>query len=237
MSKKEKIVSKIINVICIFILIVGIISILAGLILQGLFLILMVFLIKYFDKKEKALKKKNDQENKVTISATTKPEEEKEENKNTIKHFYTFVTGTTHENDKGENIQNLIDGYMHYSYDSDFDTWTKADMIDMYEDRIWEYTETEYDTIKLVPQPDNRYDKNAIKVIHSSMGHIGYIPRDYNVEVKKLMDKYDLNFTINFKGGRSKYLDYNPDTDREVLKKEKTNYYIDIDIEYEENLK
>ena len=35
----------------------------------------------------------------------------------------------------------------------------------------------EGDEVRLIRDPANKYDKNAIKV-HSSMGHIGFIPRE-----------------------------------------------------------
>ena len=35
----------------------------------------------------------------------------------------------------------------------------------------------EGDKVRLIRDPANKYDKNAIKV-HSSMGHIGFIPRE-----------------------------------------------------------
>lgn len=33
------------------------------------------------------------------------------------------------------------------------------------------------DTVNLVPEPDNRFDPNAIKIVSASGVHLGYIPR------------------------------------------------------------
>lgn len=60
--------------------------------------------------------------------------------------------------------------------------------------RVYKYDAVEeYDAVSLVPEPTNKYDPNAIKVVHESIGHIGYIPADTTVRVKKALEK---NVTI-----------------------------------------
>ena len=45
---------------------------------------------------------------------------------------------------------------------------------------------------ELVPEPDNQYDPNALKVYHlfksGGRAHLGYVPRKRAAEVKALMD-------------------------------------------------
>lgn len=60
------------------------------------------------------------------------------------------------------------------------------------------------ETVELVPEPRNRYDKNAIKVMaydHYKMKdiRIGYVPADETLEIRKIMDENPcLDCTIDF---------------------------------------
>lgn len=60
------------------------------------------------------------------------------------------------------------------------------------------------ETVELVPEPRNRYDKNAIKVMaydHYKMKDIciGYVPADETLEIRKIMDENPcLDCTIDF---------------------------------------
>ena len=44
---------------------------------------------------------------------------------------------------------------------------------------------------ELIPEPDNKHDKNAIKVIVSGI-HVGYVPRNLTANVKNIMDKFNV---------------------------------------------
>ena len=72
-----------------------------------------------------------------------------------------------------------------YTYDC-----TKRDLVDLYEDddwtRIWEF---EYPSkpVELVPEPENEFDKNAVKVILAGE-HIGYIKKASCSRVKNLLN-------------------------------------------------
>lgn len=63
---------------------------------------------------------------------------------------------------------------------------------------------TSGETVELVPEPRNRYDKNAIKVMaydHYKMKdiRIGYVPADETLEIRKIMDENPcLDCTIDF---------------------------------------
>jgi hypothetical protein len=46
----------------------------------------------------------------------------------------------------------------------------------------------EWDLLSLVREPDNPYDRRAVKVLNQDGMHIGYIPRDRNETVANLMD-------------------------------------------------
>lgn len=42
--------------------------------------------------------------------------------------------------------------------------------------------------VKLVPEPTNEFDENAIKIINSDNAHIGYVPQDLTDEVRAFVD-------------------------------------------------
>ncbi len=46
----------------------------------------------------------------------------------------------------------------------------------------------EGDALKLVREPENRYDTRAIKVLNPDGMHIGYVPRSKNEVISNLMD-------------------------------------------------
>jgi len=43
--------------------------------------------------------------------------------------------------------------------------------------------------ISFIPEPDNEYDPKAIKIIFDEVGPIGYVPKDRNEEIGKLLAK------------------------------------------------
>ena len=47
-------------------------------------------------------------------------------------------------------------------------------------------------TVSLVPEPDNEYDPNAIRVLLNGV-HVGYVPKDKTAEVKSILpDAHEL---------------------------------------------
>lgn len=46
------------------------------------------------------------------------------------------------------------------------------------------------DKIKLEPEPNNRYDKNAIKVLANGV-FVGYVARDYTNDLHKFLNRTD----------------------------------------------
>lgn len=47
--------------------------------------------------------------------------------------------------------------------------------------------------LKLESEPDNKYDKNAIKILNKNGEHIGYMPRYYSESITKLLNE-DYNY-------------------------------------------
>lgn len=72
--------------------------------------------------------------------------------------------------------------------------------------RLFQYSwETLTENVRLVPEPNNRHDKNAIAV-YLKDSHVGYVPRPVNEQhYKKLIASSELKADIH--GGSFKYLD------------------------------
>ena len=81
--------------------------------------------------------------------------------------FGTYIAGITKTNDEGLDVQEIVKNYMDFS----------GDII-------------ESGKLRLVQEPDNPYDKHAIKIFHDDIGHIGYIPAKHAVKVNKIISAH-----------------------------------------------
>lgn len=146
--------------------------------------------------------------------------------------FGTYVAGVTQNNPDGKSRQRIIKDYVKEYCDTnrfdrdDYDYWSNKE-IEEYGWDVYQYELFEEDTVDLIPEPDNPYDKNAIKVVHKYMGHVGYIPRKDNVELLNFLEKHDnkVEISIKLEGGPYKYLDI----DR--VAKDSKPYYLRIYVE------
>lgn len=68
--------------------------------------------------------------------------------------------------------------------------------------RIYKYNRRKTNAV-LVPEPTNEHDHNAIKVVIDNV-HVGYIPDDQCIEIKKIMNKIS-NIIAEIYGGDYKY--------------------------------
>ena len=150
------------------------------------------------------------------------------------KTFTTKLVGITQIDNDGTDRQELIKNYALENYASntfdkeDRNYYTNAEIKkDGYE--VYQYWLTEKDTIKLVAEPENPYDSNAIMVVHDKIGKIGYIPRTDNVELAKFLEESNNNvkITINLDGGPYKI--YDEDQDK-IIKKDNKPFYFKIYI-------
>ncbi|PRT25101.1 hypothetical protein C6360_04915 [Bacillus wiedmannii] len=85
-----------------------------------------------------------------------------------------------------------------------------------------EFEDVEFgDYISFIKDPDNEFDKNAIKVIVNLDGkefHIGHVPKKQNVEIDKLLDSESItSISANFVGGKTKSVDYDDEKDKDVV--------------------
>lgn len=128
--------------------------------------------------------------------------------------FDTIVAGVTKNNAAGKDRQKIIENYIkddnfYDKFDKDSDDYRSPQDIKEFEWEVYQYDLHEDNTIELIPEPDNPYDKNAIKVIHKEMGDLGYIPRKDNVNLANFINSYSGNvrYSIDFEGGKYKYYD------------------------------
>jgi HIRAN domain len=65
----------------------------------------------------------------------------------------------------------------------------------------------EIGTIYLESEPDNLYDKNAIKVMHNEIGQLGYIPKEQTKYIRKFcpLDKMKIYFYAKYNNDANKF--------------------------------
>lgn len=65
---------------------------------------------------------------------------------------------------------------------------------------------TEFE-LSLIPEPENEYDPNAIKVVHKDIGKIGYVPKERTKSILNILDKNNYRIEWWLRGGKRKYYD------------------------------
>lgn len=131
------------------------------------------------------------------------------------------VTGMSH----------YIDNIMSLSLENnDYDLSKKELIEEGYEnERVYQY---EFYPIKteLIPEPDNPYDPNAIKVMVDNT-HVGYIKSGSCSHILKVL-KEDRIEKIECKigGGKYKYIGYDEDEDKYYLEKDDAPFFVHLSI-------
>lgn len=103
-------------------------------------------------------------------------------------------------------------------------TWSKKEIIDMCytNDKLWRYC-WDPKQVELVPEPDNQYDPNAVKVMVDGV-HIGYIKKGSCKHVLRLLAEDRIRrITCTIGGGPYKVVweEYDDEKDRDVYTLEK----------------
>lgn len=95
----------------------------------------------------------------------------------------TYVTGLNYEGRQG-----IIASWKENMYEP-YDGMTTKEMKAENYGIFYKYPKDyETDALTFEPEPTNKYDSNAVKVIHKEMGFIGYIPKEDNVRLLKLLE-------------------------------------------------
>ncbi|MCU4885134.1 HIRAN domain-containing protein [Bacillus thuringiensis] len=135
------------------------------------------------------------------------------------------IAGVTFDNDKGKDIQSLlrrIARAIAKEYDIEaYGGYTNKELLEIWGEAS-EFEDVEFgDYISFVKDPDNEFDKNAIKVIVNLDGkefHIGHVPKKQNIEIGKLLDSESITSILaNFVGGKTKSVDYDDEKDKDVV--------------------
>lgn len=128
-------------------------------------------------------------------------------------------------------VQYYIDALMELATKNPDYDMSKREIIDnfMVDERIYEYEFCGFMT-ELVPEPDNPYDKNAVKVVIDG-NHIGYIKAGSCARIHKLL-REDRIHRINAEIGGGKYKIVYEDEyeDEYALERGKTNYFVHLTI-------
>lgn len=142
------------------------------------------------------------------------------------------VVGVTKKNENGEDIQKLLKRIINsYKKTGDlvpFRGMTNSQILKEYQEELGSDNVGEfelqyiYNCLELIPEPENPYDENAIKVYiydaHEERHHIGYVSRKDNVKLKEFMNsKKMLRNQIEFIGGKHKSVEYDDLEDKEYI--------------------
>lgn len=163
-----------------------------------------------------------------------------------LKYITFRVAGVTKENEKGQDIQNIIkqvaNAYKREGILESYSGYTNQEIIE----GMYDMTEFEgqyvYDIIELVPEPDNPYDKNAIKVYikdaNEKNHHIGYVKKTDNVKLLHELKNNKLEKTsVEFIGGKIKRVDYDWEKDKDVVVVDEITRGVEITVYFENELK
>lgn len=135
------------------------------------------------------------------------------------------VSGTSFRENEIESI-----GIENYEFD-----YSRKDFLEIFSEgqRIYKYLFAPKSVV-LEEEPDNKYDKNAIKVIIDDV-HVGYIKKEDCTHVKQLIDsKNIISIDATISGGKYRYYyeDYDDDAMdyKTHIKTERHNYSIYITL-------
>lgn len=156
------------------------------------------------------------------------------------------VAGVTKTNENQKQIQSIIKkitkGYKEEDYIESFEGYSNREIIEY----MYEGTEFEgqyiRDVIKLVPEPDNPYDEDAIKVylkdVKEEYHHIGYVGKKINRMVNSVLSlsEYKIEyFEAEFTGGKCKSVEYDYEKDQDRVEVKELSRGLHINVFYSIN--
>lgn len=147
----------------------------------------------------------------------------------TVEKIVFRVAGVTKYKKAVKEACNLIaedNGIPEYAnYYSNLSTKELREELEEYGLKVFKYQDLDFFNIELVPEVDNKYDPNAIKVLIFN-NHVGYVPATIAKTIRKYFDNKKYNFVIEgeIKGGPYKEWD---DLNDKVI----TNNDLDIGFE------
>jgi uncharacterized membrane protein YqaE (UPF0057 family) len=155
------------------------------------------------------------------------------------------VTGVTYENDKGKDIQSLLRKLgKSIAAEQEIPAYggiSNREMLDVY-DAVSEFEDVEFgEYVFLEKDPNNEYDKNAIKVFiefpPGKKHHIGHVPKKINRKIGKLLDEETIDYIdANFVGGKIKEVEYDIEKDKEVVVVKELTLGVEITLNLYRNI-
>ena len=130
----------------------------------------------------------------------------------TIEKILFRVAGVTKYKKAVKEACNMIaedNGIPEYAkYYSNLSTKELREELEEYGLKVFKYQDLDFFNIELVPEVDNKYDPNAIKVLIFN-NHVGYVPATVAKTIRKYFDNKKYNFVIEgeIKGGPYKEWD------------------------------
>ena len=130
----------------------------------------------------------------------------------TVEKIVFRVAGVTKYKKAVKEACNLIaedNGIPEYAkYYSNLSTKELREELEEYGLKVFKYQDLDFFNIELVPEVDNKYDPNAIKVLIFN-NHVGYVPATIAKTIRKYFDNKKYNFVIEgeIKGGPYKEWD------------------------------
>lgn len=155
--------------------------------------------------------------------------------------FEFNVAGVTAKNENKKDIQKVLrqQGKL-YAEENSIDLYAGYKNKEIIEDYL-EVAEFEdlifyQDQISFIPEPTNQYDPNAIKVFikyEEEPMHIGYVPKDKNIEFKKILDNEDVRrIEAQYVGGKIKSVEYDSNKDKDSVVIEELTLGVEIKVFY-----
>ena len=155
-----------------------------------------------------------------------KPKEEEQINIKQIKEITFRVEGIS-----DSIIQREIKSMVKEEKDIDdlYEGLSNEEILEKYsdEEKIYEVRMSGDHEIQLIPEPENKYDPSAIKVVHEEIGHVGYVP---TVDCKKVKKAIEDGYLIEWRliGGKYKCIEYDSEKDKKVVRVNNNEYGIMI---------
>lgn len=209
-----------------FWLIVGLLALGSKNIILTILIVLIVLLIDKKKIKQNDLNIKNNNQN-IVIGNTDSSNINRtmQTNSNLIE---TYVAGTAYQNINVNKVFKLMlelsepyDGYTNKDIKENFENYGESD-------RYYELTNDNFEYVKLEKEPNNKFDKNAIKVLYDEL-LLGYVPKEKNQQVLKKWENID-EVRIYPKGGKYKYADLDDDSSKTVVKTDSTEKSFKLEI-------
>lgn len=154
---------------------------------------------------------------------------------NDLPEFMKSTPSGIEKTHKATGMEHYKDNIMELALPNPYYDWTKQELVDIHmtEERIYQY-EFDPKTVELVPEPDNPYDPNAVKVIVGGF-HVAYIKRGSCSHILKLLKEDSIsNISCIMGGGPYKYIseEYDDEADRDIYVMEKgdTKFFVHLKI-------